>query len=231
MMFVAMAGCSGESTTDRRARSVPSVGPRETAGRIRALHRAQQYRELESLVVRGRGSDVSAVLIALDDFLAANARLCAWTRANLGPGLSHTIDQSYIADDLGVYAGEAFGVFSLDAELLDEHISGDSATVSFAVPGRMPAQRARFWQTSDAVWKLDPPAFDADALVEAFAELARGLRMGLSELESDESLRKAAEADPQALVDKLAARLRSGVKALSKAQSALAEPGDGSTGG
>ena len=87
------AGCTRAPTPAAAQAPTAAVGPRDTLARLIELRGAQKYRELTPLVVPGRGEDVVKFLMAVDDFLAANRRLCDWLRDHVGLGLSQIIDQ------------------------------------------------------------------------------------------------------------------------------------------
>jgi len=185
------------------------------------LRAARHYRELSAHIVPQRGAEVVDFLLALDAFLAANSRLCNWLRTNVGLGLSQTIDQAYVADDLSVYAGESLGVFSRRVELLDESLTGDLATVTYTTENRLPAKTVRMRQVSGR-WLFDPGGPLTPHLAAAFQDMARGLEQVLAELEQGRPTTRQLLDSPEPLQQKVMARLRRGVGLLSKAQLELA---------
>lgn len=182
----------------------------------RTLHR---YHDLAALVVPPRGSEVLNVLMAVDEFLAANGRLCDWIRTHVAVGLAQTIDQSYVLDDLADYAGDDLGVFSRRVTLLDEAVGDSAATVGYTVEGRVPAKCVRL-RVIGGQWLYDPGPPVSEHLPAAFRDMARGLDLVLAELEAGRITRQQLLDTPEVLQDKVIARLRRGVTLLSKAQAA-----------
>jgi hypothetical protein len=184
-----------------------------------ALRRDQRYVDLTALIVPESSDAVVRFVRAVDEFLAANRRLCDWLAEHAGFGLGQTIDQSYLADDLRAYAGEDLGVLSRHVELLDEAVVGDRATVTYAVEERMPAGRARLRKVG-GVWRFDPGAGCPEELPAAMSDMARGLDTLRGELESGALAIEPLRDDPELLIEKVKARLRRGVNLLSKAEAA-----------
>ena len=213
------AGCTRAPTPAAAQAPTAAIGPRDTLTRLIELRVAQKYRELTPLVAPGRGDDVVKFLMAVDDFLAANRRLCNWLRDHVGLGLSQIIDQSYVADDLAIYAGEDLGLFSRHVELLDVAVEADRATIAFTVAERLPAGHVRL-RKIEGVWRYDPGRRFSDDLPTAFHELARGLESVLADLEYGRLSADALSGSPELLLEKVKARLRRGVNLLSKAQAA-----------
>jgi hypothetical protein len=213
------AGCTRAPTPASAPAPTPSISPRATLTQLIELHVAQKYHDLPPLVVSGRGDDVVKFLMAVDDFLAANRRLCDWLREHVGLGLSQIIDQSYVVDDLAIYAGDDLGVFSRHVELLDSAVEPDQATVAFTIAERLPARHARL-RKIDGGWRYDPGPRFSDDLPTAFHELARGLESVLADLEYGRLSADALSGSPELLLEKVKARLRRGVNLLSKAQAA-----------
>lgn len=186
------------------------------------LRAGHKYREMAALIVPERASEVESFLMALDDFRAANGRLGNWLEAHAAVGLAQTIDQSYVADDLSIYANEDLSIFSRQVELLDAHVAGDEAIVSFTLRGRVPAKRAHLRKV-DGTWRYDPGPGYSEHLPAAFHDLARGLDQMRAELESGRVSEADLRGSPDAFLEKVQARLRRGVNLLSKAQAAAAE--------
>lgn len=214
-----LGGCTRAPTPAAARAPTSAISPRDTLVRLIELRVARQYRELTPLVVPGRGDDVVQFLMAVDDFLAANHRLCDWLRDHVGLGLSQIIDQSYVADDLALYAGEDLGLFSRQVELLDVAVEAEQATIAFTIAERLPARHARL-RKSEGVWRYDPGPRFSDDLPTAFHELARGLESVLADLEYGRLSADALSGSPELLMEKVKARLRRGVNLLSKAQAA-----------
>lgn len=214
-----LAGCSRPPAAASASTATAAVGPRATLQRLSELRGQQRHRELSGLIVPQHGENVVQFVMAVDEFLTANRRLCDWLGDHAGLGLSQTIDQSYVADDLVVYAGEDLGVFSRHVELLDEAVVADQATVTYTVENRLPAKRARLRQVGSA-WRYDPGSACPDELPAAFQDMARGLESLLAELEHGKLDVARLRDDPELLMEKVKARLRRGVGLLSKAQAA-----------
>jgi hypothetical protein len=217
IVVASFAGCSRPPAVQHASASGPALGPRATLERLGELRRQQRHSEMARLVAAPHGEDVVRFVAAVDEFLAANRRLCDWLGNHAGLGLSQTIDQSYVADDLAVYAGEDLGVFSRHVEFLDEAVIGDLATVAYTVENRLPAGRARLRLVAD-VWRYDPGAACAAELPRAFRDMARGLDSLRAELELNKIDVDRVRNDPEYLMEKVKARLRRGVGLLSKAR-------------
>ncbi|MCK4341041.1 MAG: hypothetical protein KAY37_04880 [Phycisphaerae bacterium] len=211
-----LAGCSRTPAEPPRP-STPEIGPRETIQRIMELRGMRKYSELRGLVVPEGGHEVVTTLMAVDDFLDANRGLCNWLRDNVGMGLAQTIDQAYI--------GDVLGIFSRYVELLDESVTDSRARVSFTVDGKLPVMYAQL-RIVDGIWRYDPESGYSEYLPAAFHEMARGLESVLADLESGRVSREDLLANPEGLLEKVAARLRQGVNLLSKAQMEVTEVGN-----
>jgi hypothetical protein len=183
------------------------------------LRAQQQYGEIPALILAPHGDGVVAFLRGVDDFLTANRRLCDWLRDHAGVGLAQIIDQSYVADDLAVYAGDDLGVFSRNAELLDQATLGGLATVTYTVENRLPAKTVRL-RNIDGQWRYDPGGACPAELPAAFHDMARALESLLAELENGQLGKVPLHENPELLMEKVKARLRHGVGLLSKAQAA-----------
>ncbi len=221
--ILATTACSRPPTPASAASQPTALGPRATLVRLLNLRTNQQYADISPLILPPHGASVVTFLTAVDEFLAANRRLCGWLRDHAGVGLSQTIDQSYVADDLSVYAGEDLGVFSQHVELLDEAVVTDQATVIYTVENRLPAKRVRLRNVRGAWW-FDPSHTCPDELPAAFRDMARGLESLLAEFEHGSIDVAPLRDDPKLLMEKVKARLRRGVNLLSKAQAAAGPP-------
>ena len=221
----------GESAVRRATEEsgAATPDPRQTLQRAIELRAAHKYRELAPLLVVERADTAVRCLMAVDHFLTANRSLCNWIRDHAGIGLSQTVDQAYVAEDLGTYAGDGLGVFGLNIELLDMTIDGDAASVSFAGSAvDAPVRRARLTRSAPPAsggsparpWRLDPGSACADPLPAAFEDLARGLELALSDFETGRVTADELRGDPEVLVEKIRAHLRHGVNTLSKATAA-----------
>jgi hypothetical protein len=211
-----LAGCTRTPVPDSPATTRPALGPRQTLLRLMALRGQRLYTDLRLLVVPDRGAEVVATLLAVDDFLDANRRLCEWIRDNAGVGLAETIDQS----DLG----DALGLFARHGELLDESQDGEEAAVSYVVDTRVPAGRARL-RLINYTWRYDPEGGYSDELPAAFHELARGLDHVVAELRTGVLPTEGLHDDPARLVERVRGHLAPGVKLLSRARLAAESGG------
>ncbi len=211
-----LAGCTRTPDPSGQPTSRPACGPRQTLLRLMELRGQRQYTDLRLLVVPDRGSEVVATLLAVDDFLDANRRLCEWIRDNVGIGLAETIDQS----DLG----DALGLFARHVALLDESQDRDEAAVSYVVDTHLPAGRARL-RLINYTWRYDPEGGYSDELPAAFHELARGLDHVLTELRTGVLPTEGLHDDPARLVERVRGHLAPGVKLLSRARLAAESGG------
>ncbi len=182
-----------------------------------ALRAEAKYRELTTLLAPAGGAAVADALRAVDEFLAANRRLCGWVRDRVGIGLAEAIDQSYIADELSTYLGGSMSLFAPGVVLLDETFDGDLARVSFTVGGRLPAEQALLRRHA-GVWRYDPQAVLNALVDDAFLDMARALDALRAELESGRPPPEELRRNRDKLMDKVQARLRRGVSLLNKAQ-------------
>lgn len=216
-----LAGLGGCARPPAPPASQPVVGaaPKAVLERLLSCRTRHQYHDLAALVVPDRGGEVVALLMAVDDFQGANGRLCDWLRSHVGVGLSHTIDQGYVLDDLADYAGDDLGVFSRRVTLLDEAVSGDTAMVAYSIEDRVPAKQARLRRVAGR-WLYEPGPPISEHLPAAFRDMARGLDQVLAELEGGRVTRQQLLDTPEVLQDKVMARLRRGVGLLSRAQAA-----------
>ncbi len=221
LLVAALAGVSCSRVPATTAPASDQPGPRETLQRIMELRATSRYKELPAYIVPRRGAEVVDFLLAVDAFMAANGRLCNWLRTHVGLGLSQTIDQAYVADDLSIYAGENLGVFSRSVELLDESVTSDVATVTYTTENRLPAKTVRLRRLSGR-WLFDPGAPLSPHLAAAFHDMARGLEQVLAELHQGRPTTQQLLDSPEPLQEKVMARLRRGVGLLSKAQLELA---------
>ena len=209
---IVCAGCSRPPPAGS-ARTQSDAGPEHTLRKLRELRAARDYRALPALIVPECGHDVVGMLLAVDDFLAANQRLGNWVRDNIGAGMAYSLD---VAENLAQYAGDDLGIFNRHVELLDVTAGGDEAQVSYLIESRSSARIARL-RRIDRVWRLDPGRRDYARLTAAFRDMARGLEQALAEFESGPLTLQELRDDPERLMDTVEARLRRGVRMLSKA--------------
>jgi hypothetical protein len=185
--------------------------------RLAELRRQHQYRELAASLVPERATNVVDLLMAADEFLIANEQLCRWLRERVGMGTAQTIDQSYLADDLGTYAGEGLGLFGRQFELLNVVADDATATVTFAAGERVLAQTARLRKIGGR-WRLDPGTAKTTELAAAFRELGHALDSVRTDLQGGKLSTETIHQEPERLVELVKARLRRGVNLLSAAR-------------
>ena len=207
-VWLVLAACSRNTsqTPDSASAAQSSETPLATIKAMIAAREAGDYKLIESLTRPDAAHLLAETLMAVDEFLSANARLCAVVHDVVGPGLPRTIDQSQLAANLDI--------FSPYVEVLDEEvIEGASATVSFVVDHRLPAKHTKLQQI-DGRWYYDPGSVDATNLPAAFRRMARGLRQVREEIESGRLSRKALRENPERLMNEVRVRLMPGVKLL-----------------
>jgi hypothetical protein len=198
------AGCGGGSAPD----SAGGDSPRVVIQRLIALRAAQDYPALSGWIVPEHAAAVVKTLIAVDDFLAANARLRDYVRDHIGTNAALRIDQSERREHLDV--------FSRDVRLLDETSAGDSACVTFTVAGRAPVCRATL-RRAGGIWRYDPGPGFSESLPEAFHSMARGLDQTLQALKLGKLDRAEIRRNPEPLLVEIETRLLPGAKLLGTA--------------
>jgi hypothetical protein len=212
LALIAATGCDrGGAAPALPAATQTADAPRQTLQRLIELRGQRRYADMPPLIVPEAGGPVVNTLVALDEFLDANRRLCDWVRDHVGVGVAETIDQSYLGANLGI--------FSPHVELLDVGIVGDGATASFTADGRLPAKIARLRRIADT-WRYDPESGYSEYLPAAFRDMARGLDAVRGELERGTLSADELRDDPERLMTKLKSALRRGVGLLSQARAA-----------
>lgn len=209
-LLAGAVSCERKETplADSHTNEPPSPSPRATIEQLIAARDRAAYQRIEELVVPDRARQVTPLLMAVDDFLHANDALCGHVRTRLTIGLSQTIDQSHW--------GSRLDVFSTYVDLVDEHVDGNKASVSFIVGGQLPLRRAQL-RLLNGQWRYDPGAGFDPRLVEAFSEMARGMRLVLSDLKSGRLAEADVRADPALLVEEVRVRLSKGVRLFPRA--------------
>lgn len=198
------AGCRPAAPTPAAAAS--SVGsPTATLEKLISLREDRQYERLSPLIIAEQRHEVVRYLMAVDEYLTANAQLCRFVRDNIAIGLSQTIDQSRLAGNLSI--------FSQYVTLLDETIEGERADVSFLVDEKLPARRAQLRRV-DGQWLYDPGPGERAKIVPAVQRMAEGLRRVLRELRSGSLDTAAMRDDPKQLIEAVRIRILPGVKML-----------------
>ncbi len=160
---------------------------------------------MEALIVPDHAKEVTRMLVAVDDFLAANDALCRYVREHVALGISLTIDQSELAARLDI--------FSRYVDLLSETIDGDQAVVVFQVDRDLPLKRAILHRI-DGRWRYDPGPGYREEIPRAFASMAAGLRRVHDDLRSGRLPLAELKQDPARLGDEVRLRLSPGVRML-----------------
>jgi hypothetical protein len=194
--------------TCERARSPDPAAlrsPRATIELLIAARDTGSYHTLNELIVSERVHEVVKTLMAVDEFLHANQSLCDYVRETFALGLSQSIDQSAW--------GAQLEIFSRYVELVDQHIEGDTATITFTIDGRVPVHRAHLVRVEGA-WRYDPGSGYDPRLPAAFERMAQGLRRVLDDLKEGRLSVDAIRADPRQLVEEVRVRLQPGIKML-----------------
>jgi hypothetical protein len=220
---LALAGlllCGGPWACERTPQ--PSTAPasrpapetaQSVAERLVSLRAQRRYTELTRDIAPEGKQAVVDFLLACDEFLAANDRLCRWLREEVGIGISRTIDQSDLLDELAVYVGDDLGVFSRTATLLDTHVADGVALVSYRVPNQIAAYTAQFRPLPEG-WCLEVRPEQATRLAAAFRDMGSGLEQLRAELEAGHLTAAQIRDQPELLVERTRARLRRGVHML-----------------
>jgi len=203
---LASAGCDrAPGPESAPAAPAAELSPRAAIQRLIAARASATYGALRELVVPGRGHEVVKTVMAVDEFLHANAALCDYVRSEFALGLAESIDQSDWGANLDI--------FSPRVELVDEQITGDTASVAFMVDGRLPLKHARLLRV-EGRWCYDPgPGYDPQ-LPAAFERMARGLRQLLEDLKAGRVAADEIRAEPARLVEEVRVRLLPGIRML-----------------
>lgn len=184
-----------------------STSPKATLERIMALRKSGAYAKMEELIVPERRHEVSRTLVAVDDFLHANAEICRYVREHVALGAAQAMDQSALAGNLEI--------FSPFVELLHESIDGERAAVAFQVDRKLPLKHAELRRV-DGRWLYDPgPGYQPD-IPAAFGRMARGLRQVLADLRSGRLPADELRANPDRLLEEVRLRLAPGARMLPK---------------
>lgn len=197
-----LPGCDREAAS--KAAAAP-LSPREVLSQLIHARTTRNYAAMTPLIAPGRAREVVEVLLAMDEFLAADARLRELLRDQFSPALADAVSQAHVASSLDI--------FSTSVELLDTRISGDGATVAFTIAGRLPPERATLRRIEGA-WRYDPGAGYSAQLPEAFRRMARGLRQMREDLENGRLDVPALRQDVQSVIAEVRTRLLPGIKLL-----------------
>ncbi|TWT44291.1 hypothetical protein RAS1_07010 [Phycisphaerae bacterium RAS1] len=203
LLLLALAGCGQGGAASGTAATTET--PRQTVQKIIDLRARRDYQQLRTLIVPAHASNVVTTLIAVDEFLAANDALCTLLRQEVGVGVAEMIDQSPV--------GSTLDIFSRYVELLDERVSGETATVGFLINHELPARDARLVRDG-AVWRYDPGEGFDPALPDAFRKMAAGLRDTADAFRDGRVRPDDIRADPEKLVSEVMLRMSAGVRML-----------------
>lgn len=197
VLTIGLVGC------DRARDTVQS--PRQVVEQIVRCRAERRYAELNNLIVPEQLNAVVSTLVALDDFLGANARLRTYVREQLGSVLAPLVDQSDLAEELEI--------FSRNVEFLDETIAADIAQVSFAVGGNLPVRQARLVRIG-GTWRYDPGAGFRAELPNALHQMARGMDQTVAALRLKRLDPERLAHDPGPLLDEVRLRMAPGLSLL-----------------
>lgn len=198
-------GCQKEPTAAAKVAGAAALSPRQVVERLIEVRSRSAFQEMMPLIVAPRAGEIVTMLVAIQDFLAANHALCEHVRREIGLGLADAIDHRDLAYEMGI--------FSSYVRVLDEHIDGDTAIVTFTVDGRLPAREAELRRIGGR-WQYDPGPGDFQQLSEAFNRMARGLRQVTEELQTGRLTTAEVRANPEKLFEEVRVRLMPGVKLL-----------------
>lgn len=181
------------------------TAPLDTLRRILQLRDERRYDALADWIVPQRSAAVVSTLVAMDEFLAANERLCEVVRDHIGIGVAEHVDQGHFARNLDI--------FSPHIEFLDTVIEGERARIAFLVDGRLPARQAELVRSGKR-WCYDPGPGYSEQLPAAFRRMARGLDTLVQDMRTGRLPPAELRENPQRLMDEVRLRLLPGVKML-----------------
>lgn len=214
ILFALAAGCDrGPSASIART---SDESPLDVARRLIEFRRQRQYEQLYSCIIRAEQHHVVKFLMAVDEFIAANKRLCDYVRENISVALADAIDYAHLAGNLDL--------FSDHVELLDQRVEGEKATVTFLVDNALPARRT-VMRREDGVWRYDPGRSDASVAAPAIMEMTKGVQTVLRMLNDGTLDAGAVKSRPDLLTDELRVRMLPGVRML-PSESSTSRPGD-----
>lgn len=148
----AHAGQPAQEDASSAPRAVAGLSPMETILRLRAFRERGRYSRIERFLLPEQRTAVLSQLRAVDRLIATARLLQRRVRTHLGTGA---------AQSFAHYAqvGNIIGVFSDDVTLLDEHVDGASARVTFQVAGRLPLGTVSMTRDRDR-WLLNADPID-----------------------------------------------------------------------
>jgi hypothetical protein len=199
------AGSSAAAAADPAAAESRERSPKRVLEELIALRAARRFDEMDDHIAPPHGPTVVNLLLAVEEFLAANQRLGEYLREHVGIGIAQRVDQSGL--------GNYLDIFSPHVTLLDEEIRGAEAVIPYTVDGALPTREARVLRI-DGVWKYDAGTGNSAELPAAFRRMARGLDETLEDLVRGQLTANQIRADPRRLMGLVAERLRPGILLL-----------------
>ncbi|MCG3128334.1 MAG: hypothetical protein CHACPFDD_03217 [Phycisphaerae bacterium] len=196
-------GCNPAPPTVNAGASAPS--PSAVVQALRAHLAARRYGQMSELILAEQASAVVRYLMAMDDFLTANAQLREFIAARISDADAHMLDFSHLAGNMDI--------FSPYVAIVSEHVEGDVATVAYTIDQRLPVRHARLLRVN-GTWRYDPGAGYEPEIIPAVAEMAQGFRRTLAELKSGKLDPEALRGNSQRLFDEVRIRIQPGLKMM-----------------
>ncbi len=188
-LILCIAGCDRSASSRDAARNARNataspvrakpptaadLSPKQVVQQLHA-HRSQgRYRQMCTLLVEERRRPVEALVLAVDELVAAESGLQEAIRRAIGEGsATHFAQRQQVANIIGV--------LSRDVRVVREQIAGDEAEVTIQVAGRVPLEVVRL-ERRDGVWQVqtDEPI---SGLAETLRDLAAVTRRMAGEVE------------------------------------------------
>lgn len=196
-------GCNPAPPAVNAGASSPS--PAAVVLALREHLAARRYGQMSELILAEQAAAVVRYLMAMDDFLTANAQLREFVSARISDADAHMLDFSHLAGNLDI--------FSPYVAIVSEHIDGDVASVAYTIDQRLPVRHARLLRVTGA-WRYDPGAgYQAD-IIPAVAEIAQGFRRTLNELKSGKLDPDTLRGNSARLFDEVRIRIQPGLKMM-----------------
>lgn len=131
----------------RAVPATPPVSPEETVGLMRKLHADRDYESLGEYVTVASRSAFVDTLMAMDDFLAANASLQSAVHESMDARLAPLWDLSPWAD--------AMGLFAPQVKVITADDDGKTALIRYQIADRVPLEDVKLHWVNDR-WMYDP---------------------------------------------------------------------------